>query len=352
MKVIKKFEINRLEVMNEKGIVNKKLMPKLSKEDIKKIYEAIILTRVFDKKAIALQRQGRLGTYASMLGQEASIIGSAYALKSSDWIIPSFRESGIFLLRNYPIDSFFQFWAGDENGMGFTKDINMLPIAIPVGTQLLHAVGMAFASKFKNQNDVFMAFFSDGATSTGDFHEALNLASVYKLPVIFICQNNQYAISTPVKKQTGSETIAQKAIAYGIQGIQVDGNDVFAVYSAVKYASEKARKNNPILVECLTYRINDHTTSDDSKKYRDEKEVSLWKLKDPLERLRKYMEKNKMLSKEYEKSVLEASDKIIEEAVIKAESKNVNPEEMFSYIFDELTPNLKSQLNEFRQLQR
>lgn len=349
MKVIKKFEIKRIGIMNEKGIANKKLMPRLSKEDIKRLYELMIITRVFDSKAIVLQRQGRLGTYAPTLGQEATIIGSSYALKKSDWIIPAFRENGMFIHRNYPIDMLFQFWAGNEAGMSKVKEVNMLPVAIPVGTQLLHAVGLAFASKFKNENNVFMACFSDGATSTGDFHEAMNLASVYKLPVIFLCQNNQYAISTPLSKQTGSETIAQKAIAYGFEGIQVDGNDVFAVYSAVKYAAEKARKSNPILIECLTYRLGDHTTSDDASKYRTEKEVSFWRSKDPIDRLRIYMQKNKLTAKEYEKKVLEDAEKIIEDAVAKAESIKLNPEDIFMHTYDELSNNLKEQLREFRK---
>src|SRR3989344_7270856 len=316
LKTLKKFEVKKLEVLAKGGNVDKKLMPKLNKKDIKKLYEFMILTRVFDKKALSLQRQGRLGTYASMEGQEAAIIGSSFALKKEDWLFPCFRENGALILRGLPMENLFMYWAGDERGMNIPKNVNIFPISIPVGTQILHAVGMAFAAKIKAHKVCSLVYFGDGATSEGDFHEGMNIAGVFKLPVVFICQNNQYAISVKREKQTASETLAQKAIAYGFNGIQVDGNDVFAVYKATKEALDLARKGKgPTLIECYTYRINDHTTSDDSKKYRDEKEVNEWRKKDPIIRLWYYMKNKKLWSKEYEKKIIEKLTKAVEESV-------------------------------------
>jgi pyruvate dehydrogenase E1 component alpha subunit len=215
----------------------------------------MILSRVFDEKALNLQRQGRLGVYASMRGQEASIIGSAYALKKEDWIFPCFRENGALILRGYPMHQLFMYWGGDERGMQVPGNVNSFPVSIAVGTQTLHAVGAAYANQYLNKKVVNIVYFGDGGTSEGDFHEAMNFAGVFQVPAIFICENNQYAISVPRQKQTHSETIAQKAVAYGIEGIQVDGMDVFAVYKAAKDAVDKARNGKgPTLIECCTYR--------------------------------------------------------------------------------------------------
>ena len=302
-KIIQKFNIEFLSILDEKGKVDSRLMPRLSNDDIKKMFEFMKLTRVFDEKALKLQREGRIGTYASSLGQEAAQIGSAYALDKEDFIFPSFREQGVFLLRQVPIHQYLAYWKGDERGMSYTKDINMFMVSIPVATQLLHAVGYAFGNKIKKEDKIVATYFGDGATSEGDFHEALNFAGVFELPIIFICQNNQYAISVPFSRQTKSATIAQKAIAYGIYGIKVDGNDVFAMYRATKEAIERAKKGIPTLIEAFTYRMSDHTTSDDAKKYRSDKEVKFWKKKDPIDRLRKYMINKRLWIKEYEQEL-------------------------------------------------
>ena len=348
LKVVEKFEVKYLQVLNEKGKVDSKLMPKLSNNDIKRIYEAMILSRVFDDKAVKLQRQGRLGTFAQSKGQEASQIGSAFALRKEDWIFPSFRESGIYLLRGMPIDLLFRYWAGDERGMKL-PNINMFTISIPVGTHLSHAAGFAWGAKIKKQDIVVVTYFGDGATSEGDFHEALNFAGVFNLPIVFICQNNQYAISVPVEKQTKSSTIAQKAIAYGFDGIKVDGNDVFAVYKATKEALDKARKGKPSLIECFTYRLGDHTTSDDAKKYRSDKELKLWEAKDPIKRLEIYMKNKKIWNKDYANNVLADAEETVNDAVKKAESfPKANVEDMFNYTYKELSPNLKEQLDSLK----
>ena len=345
LKTIKKFDVKRLEVLDKDGKCDKKLLPKLKKEDIKKLYEFMVLTRVFDQKALKLQRQGRIGTYASMEGQEATIIGSSYALEKQDWLFPSFRENGALILRGQPMEDLYRYWGGDERGMNIPKNVNNFPIAIPVGTQTLHAVGVAIGAKIKKDKTCSIVYFGDGATSEGDFHEAMNMAGVFKAPVVSICQNNQFAISVSRKKQTVSETLAQKAIAYGVKGIQVDGNDIFAVYKATKEALDNARNGNgSTLIECETFRINDHTTSDDAKKYRNEKDVEEWRKKDPIIRLVKYMKSIKLWNEEYGRKTSEKMNKDVENAVLKYENTKLPlVTDMFDYVFSELTPNLKEQ---------
>tara|TARA_Y100000310_G_scaffold343159_1_gene449540 strand:+ start:54748 stop:55806 length:1059 start_codon:yes stop_codon:yes gene_type:complete len=349
-KIISKFQVEYLSILDENGKVDLKLIPKLNDEDLKKLYEYMIFTRIFDQTCLKLQREGRLGTYASSLGQEAAQVGSAYALSNDDFIFPSFREQGVFVTRNYPLDLLLQFWKGDERGMNIPKEINMAPVLITVGTPPIHATGYAWSFKIKKQNNVVLSYFGDGATSEGDFHEALNFAGVFQLPVIFICQNNQYAISLSVKKQTNAETIAQKAIAYGIYGIKVDGNDIFAMYQATKEAAERAKKGQPTLIEAFTYRRSDHTTSDDAKKYRADKEVKEWEKKDPVERLKKYMITKKLWTKEYEFNVNKKYENNVNEAVKKSEAvEPAKKEEIFNYVYAELTDNLKEQQEELKK---
>jgi pyruvate dehydrogenase E1 component alpha subunit len=348
-KVLKEFSVKYLQILDENGKCDEKLMPKLTSSEIKNMYESMILARVFDDKAIKLQRQGRLGTYASSKGQEASHLGPGFALKKEDFIIPSFRESGLFMQKGVPAELVYAFWAGDERGMQIPNKINMLPISIPVGTQSLHAVGLAMAFQYQNKNNVSLGIFGDGGTSEGDFNEAMNFAGVFNAPVILLCQNNQWAISFPVKKQTAAETIAQKAIAFGFSGVVVDGNDIFAMYKATKDAADKARKGlGPTLIEALTYRMSDHTTSDDAKKYRSEKEVKEWEKKDPILRLQKYMINKKIANKNYFQKILKNSKKIIDKAVENMEAaKPYPPEDIFNYMFAEKTLNLIEQQSKF-----
>jgi pyruvate dehydrogenase E1 component alpha subunit len=339
------FNVEKVEILDVNGNADKKLMPKLNSKQIKEIYENMLLTRIFDEKALSLQRQGRLGTYAPNKGQEATQIGSAYALNKNDFCFPAFRENGVYIARKMPLELLFLFWMGDERGMKIPENVNMFPVSIPVSTQILHAVGYALGCKIKKENKITLTYFGDGATSKGDFHEGLNFSGVFKLPIIFICQNNQYAISVSVKNQTNSKTIAQKAIAYGINGIQVDGNDVFAVYYSVKKAIEDAKNGIPTLIECFTYRLGDHTTSDDSKKYRNEKELNEWSKKNPLLRLERYMLKNKICNNNYLKILENKLRKNVDLAVKKAESypkQEIN--EMFNYVYDNKDERLNEQL--------
>ena len=347
-KVLETFKVKYLQILNEKGIIDKKLMPKLTNSQIKSMYEFMILTRVFDEKALKLQRQGRIGTYAPTKGQEACQIGSAFALKKDDFVFPAFRENGVYMYLGYPIHMLYQYWGGDERGMNIPKNINIAPVSITVGAHPPHAVGMAYSFKYKKKKSAVLTYFGDGATSEGDFHTALNFAGVLKTPSVFICNNNQYAISVPVKEQTASSTLAQKAIAYGFEGIKVDGNDIFAVYYATKKALEKARSGKgPTLIELETYRLGDHTTSDDAKKYRAEKEVKKHSLKDPILRLEKYMFKNKLLNKKSQEDILKKSQEKVEQAVKKYESlQKQNPEDIFNYTYDKLPLYLEEQKQE------
>lgn len=345
VKKIASFEVNFLQILDEMGKCDEKLLPKLSDDDLKKLYELMILARKFDEKCLNLQRQGRMGTYASILGQEAIQIAAAYALKKEDWMFPSFRESGSLVARGSPMNMVMQYWAGDERGQNVPPSVNNFPVAIPVGSQLLHAVGVAMGAKLKGDKIVSMVFFGDGATSEGDFHEAMNFAGTFKAPCVFICTNNQWAISVPRKSQTASETLAQKAIAYGFEGIQIDGNDALAVYKAASDAVEKARQGKgPTLIECYTYRMGDHTTADDAARYRDPKEVEAWKKKDPVDRFTKYLLAKKVIDDDFIKKVESRSVNSVEEAVKAFESVPApNPDDIFDYTYEKLTKPLEEQ---------
>lgn len=348
---ISSFSVKRLQVLDEEGQTDEALMPDLTDEEIKKGYELIILSRVFDERALSLQREGRIGTYASVLGQEASQVGSALAIKKllkNPWVYPSFREMGVYITLGYPPYMLYQYWSGDERGMKSPEGLNIFPLCVPVGTQIPYAVGTAMAVKYKREETAVIAYFGDGATSKGDFHEGLNMAGVFKLPIVFICQNNQWAISVPMGKQTASGTIAQKALSYGFEGVQVDGNDLFAVYRATKEAIERVLSGGgPTLIECFTYRLSDHTTADDAKRYRTEEEVEGWRQKDPVKRLRKFMEKKGLWSEEYEKEALEKAKAAIDEEVKKEEAVTpASPKDIFTYTYQSLTRRQQKQLEE------
>jgi pyruvate dehydrogenase E1 component alpha subunit len=310
------------------------------------LYKKMLFIRLADQRALMLQRQGRLGTYAPIWGQEACQIGSAYVLQKGDWVFPAFREIGAALMMGIPLKTFLLYWMGNEEGSRSPEGINVLPVSIPVGTHPLHAVGVAWAGKLKGDKIVTVAYFGDGATSKGDFHEAMNFAGVFKTPTIFFCQNNQFAISVPRKIQTASQTIAQKAIAYGMDGIQVDGNDLFAVYAATKEAVEKARAGRgPTLIEGVTYRFGPHTTADDPTKYRKDQEIEPWKPLDPMIRLRLYFKEKGLWNEEVEQKLTEEAQKEIDQVVKDAEAvSGPGVQEIFKYVFAEMTPQLKEQL--------
>ncbi len=344
-KLIRNFDVKYLQILDEEGNCDEKNKPKISDDTLREMYRFLILTKSFDDKALKLQRQGRLGTYAPMRGQEACQIGSAFALNKDDWVFPAFRENGVYMIKGVPADMLYLYWMGDERGMQIPKGINILPVSITVGAHLPHAVGTAMAFSYMKNKNVSVVYFGDGATSEGDFHEALNFAGVFKAPCVFICQNNQWAISVPVKEQTASQTIAQKAIAYGIEGIQVDGNDVFAVYKATSEAVQRARRGEgSTLIECFTYRLADHTTSDDAKRYRNEEEIKIWEKKDPITRFENYLVEEKIINPVIIGKIKAEAEQQIENSVKKAESlKPQNPTEMFGYLYETLTEEMKEQ---------
>ncbi len=348
-RIVETVQVKHLRILDEKGNADPALAPPLSDEELKRMYEILVLSRTFDQRALNLQREGRLGTYPSFLGQEASQVGSAFAAEKSDWLFPTFRESGVYVAMGCPLHLLFQYWGGDEQGMRMPDNLNVFPLSIPVGTQITHAVGVAMAIKYRKDRAAALAYFGDGGSSRGDFHEGLNMAGVFKLPVVFLCQNNQWAISMPRDRQTAAQTIAQKAWAYGFEGIQVDGNDVFAVYKATRDALMKAKGGGgPTLIECFTYRVADHTTSDDASRYRTKEELEIWKARDPILRLRMFMEKKSLWSDAYQKDVETRSKAVVDEAQKKAEAIALpDPRDMFTYTYNGLSQRQSRQLKDF-----
>jgi pyruvate dehydrogenase E1 component alpha subunit len=336
-----RLQVEYLSVLDAEGTLDASLDPGLPPAELKRLYRAMVLGRRLDERMVRLQRQGRIGTFAPIKGQEASQLGSVAALRPTDWMVPSFRETAAMIWRGWPIEKLLLFFAGYLEGGQPAPDQRDLPITIPVATQLPHAVGLAYAAQYRQDDVVVMAYFGDGATSEGDFHEALNFAGVWHVPVVFVCQNNQWAISVPLKKQTGSRTLAQKALAYGLPGIQVDGNDVLAVQVASSEAVARARAGDgPTLIECVTYRLGVHTTADDPTKYRSAEEVAEWERKDPLTRFAAYMKKKRLLEDGLEARV----DEEIAAAVARFEAMPpADPLTMFDHVYAELPPDLKAQ---------
>jgi pyruvate dehydrogenase E1 component alpha subunit len=338
-----------LTILSPDGHLDETLRPDLSDEAVRKLYQQIVLIRVADQKALMLQRQGRFGTYAPCQGQEAAQVGSTYALGKDDWVFPSFRETGVIYMRGGTFKDLFLYWMGDEQGQKVPQDVHIFPISIPVGSHPLHAVGCAWAAKLQGEKICTVAYFGDGATSEGDFHEAMNFAGVFQTPTIFFCQNNQYAISVPRKKQTAAQTLAQKAIAYGFPGVQVDGNDLFAVYAATKEARERAVSGGgPTLIEAVTYRFGPHTTADDPTKYREDVELEEWKSRDPIARLQKYLKGKGLWNEDQETKIRAEAEAIVNKAIEEAEGVPApKPEEIFRYTFAELTPDLREQMEDY-----
>ncbi len=340
-------EIEHLSILDEEGNLDTELEPDIPDETLLGLYHFMLLGRRFDERMLSLQRQGRVGTFAPIAGQEASQLGAVAVLRPSDWLVPAFRETAAELWRGRTMESVILYFNGYSEGVDISEDRNDFPISVPVGSQILHAVGMAWSIRYRSKDDVAMAFFGDGATSQGDFHEGLNFAGVYRIPAIFVCQNNQWAISVPRKHQTRSETLAQKALAYGIRGVQVDGNDILAVYAAASEAAQRARSGGgATFIECVTYRMSVHTTADDPKRYRTDEEVALWQKRDPLTRFQKYLSTRGLLPEE---KVEAAENKVKEEiqaAVDHAEEQMKSPGDplfMFEHAYEQMPPHLVQQ---------
>ena len=313
--------------------------------DLIPLYRAMVLTRSFDAKAVALQRTGRLGTFASSLGQEAVMAGTGAAMRPEDVLLPSFREQGAQFLRGAAMTDLLLYWGGDERGSDFAGPREDFPICVPVGTHAAHAAGVALAFQLRGEARAAVCVLGDGATSKGEVYEAMNLAGVWRLPVVFVVNNNQWAISVPRERQTAAQTLAQKAIAAGFGGVQVDGNDVIAVRDAVERALEQARSGGgPTLVEAVTYRLSDHTTVDDASRYRDDAEVSArWK-DEPILRLRKHLTAAGAWSKEDEERLIADCGEEVEAAAEAYLATPVQPvESMFDWLYAELPGDLAEQ---------
>jgi pyruvate dehydrogenase E1 component alpha subunit len=345
----------QVRVLDEDGqVVDGATVPDLSEERLVEMYRSMKLARHFDQRAVSLQRQGRMGTYPPLSGQEGAQVASAMALEEQDWMVPSYREHGAAYVRGLELDETLRYWMGDERGNEM-RDLNVFPVAVPIASQIPHAAGLGMAANYRDTDEVFMCYFGDGATSEGDFHEGLNFAGVFDTPTVFFCNNNQWAISVPREKQTRSETIAQKAAAYGFEGVQVDGMDPLATYQVAKAAVERARDGEaprPTLVEAVQYRFGAHTTADDPSVYREDEEVERWKAKDPIPRLERFLRDRGVLDDDRVAEVTASVEDEVAAAIATAEGyERPTVEAVFEHVYADMPKRLEQQLEYLRRLQ-
>ncbi|MCX7117565.1 MAG: pyruvate dehydrogenase (acetyl-transferring) E1 component subunit alpha [Legionellales bacterium] len=347
--VVARFEIPYFQILNEQGEPSAPI-PAFAKDKsaLHALYRTMVLTRLFDKKAIALQRTGKMGTYAPINGQEAISTAIGHAMRADDVFIPYYRDYAAQIQRGVKMSEILAYWGGDERGSQFSCGGEDLPICVPIASQCLHAAGIAFAFKHRQQARVAVVCIGDGGTSEGDFYEAMNVAGVWNLPVVFVVNNNQWAISVNINQQTAAKTIAQKAISAGFQGIQVDGNDLLATREHIGNAIEKARHGEgPTLIEAMTYRLSDHTTADDATRYQPKDEVEKASTKEPIQRFKVYLEQQNLLSDAENKEIQEACAKEVQDAVDDYLSRQPQPIES---IFDHLYATLPNYLIEQRAI--
>jgi pyruvate dehydrogenase E1 component alpha subunit len=350
LKEIEKFSIQHLQVLDENGTLDEALEPDLAAEELVKLYRAMALSREADERMLKLQRQGRIGTFGPCTGQEASSCAAAFAMSEKDWFVGAFRELGARLMRGDTLTNYLLFYNGYEEGAHLPEPARILPTSIIVGSQGLHAVGIAYAMKYRGEKDsAVVTFCGDGATSEGDFYEALNFAAVWKVPVVFVSQNNQWAISVPLRKQTVTTTLAQKGIAAGIPCLQVDGNDALAMYKAVKEALDRARAGEgPSFIEAVTYRLMMHTTADDPTKYRTKEDEEVWWKRDPIPRFRNYLEKKGIWDGGMEEKLRAEVKAEVESAVQEFEAAtDFKPDAPFDHVFGTPHPEIERQRAEF-----
>ncbi len=347
-----------LQVIKADGEFDPKVEPDLSHEDLLKMQRYMLTVRKFNEKGMSLQRQGRIGFFMESTGQEACQIGMSYTLTAIDWAFPSYRDPGTCLVRGVPMSALWDQIMGNsaDESKGRQMPVHwsfkpwkIVSVASPISDKLLHAVGVAYAAKYRGEKSVALASFGEGATSQGEFHSAMNFAGVYKTPVVFFCENNQYAISLPVRRQTASESIAIKAEAYGFEGVQIDGNDILAVYKATKSAVDTARSGGgPTLIEAITYRIGAHSTSDDANIYRSAEEVEMWKKRDPLVRFTKYLINKGIISEQENEKMIQQIDadmtKVIKEReLIPPPAKST----LFTDVYSEMPWHIREEAEEF-----
>lgn len=354
---------NTLRVINEDGSTDPKLDPMLPEADALRLYRFMLLERILDERMLSLQRQGRIGFYGPSVGQEAAIVAPALTLERDDWIFPQYREPGAALVRGMPLVDLVNQFRGDAADAVHGRQMpchyvyrqgNYVSISSVVGSRLPLAVGAAWAAKIRKEKVVALAYLGDGGTSTGDFHAAMNFAGVFHTPSVFVINDNQWAISLPVSRQTASETLAEKAIAYGFEGVRVDGMDALAMFAATRDAVRNARMGGgPTLIEALTYRLGPHSSSDDPSRYRDEKEVEAWRKRDPLLVYRAYLRHRGLWTEESEAVLEKEIGEEITDAIQKAEAQPPPPvETMFTDVYADMPPHLKEELDDLTSLRR
>lgn len=346
-------QFEMFQILDENGkIVNKDDMPDLSDDDLKELMRRMVYTRMLDQRSIALNRQGRLGFYAPTAGQEASQLGSQFALEKDDFILPGYRDVPQLIWHGLPLYQAFLFSRGHFHGNQFPEGVNAISPQIIIGAQITQAAGVALGLKKRGKKAVAITYTGDGGTSQGDFYEGMNFAGAYQAPAIFFVQNNYFAISVPVEEQTAAKTLAQKAVAAGIEGMQIDGMDVLAVYAATKDARDRAvNGEGPTLIEALTYRYGPHTMAgDDPTRYRTDDLDNEWEKKDPLVRFRKFLESKKLWSEEDENKVIEDAKDDIKKAIKKAdEHPKQKVTDLIGNMFEELPNNLQEQMEEYKE---
>ncbi|MBA2174333.1 pyruvate dehydrogenase (acetyl-transferring) E1 component subunit alpha [Halobacillus locisalis] len=346
-------QFETFQILNEEGqIVNEDAMPDLSDEDLKEIMRRMVYTRILDQRSIALNRQGRLGFYAPTAGQEASQLGSQFALEKEDFILPGYRDVPQLIWHGLPLHQAFLFSRGHFKGNQMPEGVNAVSPQIIIGAQITQAAGVGLGYKKRGENAVAITYTGDGGASQGDFYEGINFAGAFGAQSIFVVQNNRFAISVPVEKQSAAQTIAQKAVAAGIEGVQVDGMDVLAVYAATKDARERAvTGEGPTLIETLTYRYGPHTMAgDDPTRYRTDEEDSEWEKKDPIVRFRKFLEEKGLWSEEEENELIEKTKEEIKAAIKEADNTpKQKVTDLMEIMHEELPPNLKEQMEEYKE---
>jgi pyruvate dehydrogenase E1 component alpha subunit len=332
----------------------------LSDEDLKRMYGLMVLTRVTDTQAVSLQRQGRIGFYVTCEGEEAAEVGSTYALGPRDWIFPDYRGSGIAIARGMSLQTLFAQVLGNGRDLlkgrsmpshWGSKALNIVAPSSPICTQLPHAVGLALGAKMKGDPIVAITYFGDGGTSSNDFHSGMNFAAVFKTPTIFFCRNNGYAISVPLRRQTATRSLVVKASAYNMEGVQVDGNDILAVYAATKRAIEKAREGGgPTFIEAITYRLGAHTTSDDPTRYREAGELEAMRLADPIVRFKNHLIETGRWTEEEDAELTRSSLQKVKEAFSEVEAAPpVTIGSLFEDVYSEPTRDLVREAEQLRQ---
>lgn len=353
-----------LQVLKEDGrLANKKATVNLKPDQLEHLYRTMVLVRALEERAMLAQRQGKIGFYIGCLGQEASHIGSGYALEQQDWIFPAYRQPGIPLLRGIPVQALVDNLFGNARDTSKGRQMpchysfrkaNFVSISSPIGTHLIQAAGAAMAARIRGDKAVVLAYLGDGGTSSNDFHNAMNFAGVYKSPCVFFCENNGWAISVPVSRQTASESMAIKAVAYGFEGVRVDGNDILAVYQATRQAVDKARNGGgPTLIEAVTFRLGSHSSSDDATRYCPKEDIEAWKEKDPIPRFRRYLEGESLWDEEREKALWEQVKADVAAAFKDAEA--VGPPSlasMFQDVYKDVPPHLQAQMDALLDEQR